>query len=156
MNCCSMDQSTLRALGDEVLGFKSVSNWAEGRDAPEVKEFNEAYAERYEGKIPSLNVAGGYVTASQVAQVLEENGLVTGADLVAAISATTFADSILGETVFDEYNNPVSPVYIREVQEVDGQLLNVPIETFPAVDQWLGMDPEEAMARPTYSPQLQG
>lgn len=156
MNCCSMDQATLRALGDEVLGFKSVSNWAEGRDAPEVKEFNEAYAERYEGKIPSLNVAGGYVTASQVAQVLEENGLVTGADLVAAISATTFADSILGETVFDEYNNPVSPVYIREVQEVDGQLLNVPIETFPAVDQWLGMDPEEAMARPTYSQQFQG
>ena len=80
----------------------------------------------------------------------------TGADLVAAISATTFADSILGETVFDEYNNPVSPVYIREVQEVDGQLLNVPIETFPAVDQWLGMDPEEAMARPTYSQQFQG
>ena len=156
MNCCSIDQATLRAMGDEVLGFNSVSNWAEGRDAPEVKEFNEAYAERYEGKIPSLNVAGGYVTASQVAQVLEENGLVTGADLVAAISDTTFEDSILGKTVFDEYNNPVSPVYIREVQEVDGQLLNVPIETFDAVDQWLGMDPDEAMARPNYSQQFQG
>ncbi|WP_225753074.1 ABC transporter substrate-binding protein [Actinotalea sp. Marseille-Q4924] len=156
LNCCSMDQATLRAMGDEVLGFHSVSNWAEGRDAPEVQEFNEAYAERYEGKIPSLNVAGGYVTASQVAQVLEENGLVTGAELVAAISDTTFEDSILGKTVFDEYNNPVSPVYIREVQEVDGQLLNVPIETFDAVDQWLGMDPEEAMARPNYSQQFQG
>jgi branched-chain amino acid transport system substrate-binding protein len=156
LNCCSMDQATLRAMGDEVLGFHSVSNWAEGRDAPEVTEFNEAYAERYEGKIPSLNVAGGYVTASQVAQVLEENGLVTGADLVAAISDTTFERSILGKTVFDEYNNPVSPVYIREVQEVDGQLLNVPIETFDAVDQWLGMDPDEAMARPNYSQQFQG
>lgn len=156
MNCCSMDQATLRALGAEVLGIHSVSNWAEGRDAPEVQEFNAAYAERYEGKIPSLNVAGGYVTASQVAQVLEENGLVTGEELVAAISAGTFEDSVLGKTVFDEYNNPVGPVYIREVQEVDGQLLNVPVETFDAVDQWLGMDPDEAMARPNYSQQFQG
>lgn len=156
MNCCSLDQATLRALGDEVLGFKSISYWAEGRDSEAVAEFSEAYAERFEGKIPSLNVAGGYVTASLVAKVLEEKGLLTGEDLVAAIAGTTFEDSIFGRIGFDEFNNTVAPIYIREVQEVDGQLMNVPIREFQDVDQWLDMDPEEAMARPTYSQSFQG
>lgn len=156
MNCCSLDQATLRALGDEVLGFKSISYWAEGRDSEAVAEFSDAYAERFDGKIPSLNVAGGYVTASVVAKALEENGLLTGEDLVAAIADATFEDSIFGRISFDEFNNTVAPIYIREVQDVDGQLKNVPIREFEDVDQWLGMDPEEAMARPTYSQSFQG
>ncbi len=156
MNCCGMDQATLRALGDEVLGFKSISYWAEGRQSPVVEEFNNAYAERYEGKIPSANVAGGYMTASLVAKVLEENGLVTGEDLVAAIGDASFEDSVLGKVSWDEYNNTVGSVYIREVQERDGKLYNVPIREFNDVDQWLGLDPDEAMARETYSQSFQG
>jgi branched-chain amino acid transport system substrate-binding protein len=156
MNCCALDQATLRALGDEVLGFHSVSNWAEGRDSDVVREFNEAYGEKNDGKIPSLNVAGGYMTASLVAQVIEEHGYLNGADLVDAITGITMADSILGEVKFDDYNNMVGPVYIREVQEVDGKLYNVPIQTFEAVDQWLGKSPEDALAQPTYSQDFQG
>lgn len=155
-NCCGMDQATLRALGEEVLGFNSVSYWAEGRDSEAVAAFAAAYAERYEGKIPSGNVAGGYQTAALVAQVLAEKGLVTGADLVSAISEYTFEDSIFGSVSFDDYNNTVAPVYIREVQQTDLGLVNVPIRTFEGVDQWLGLDPEEAMARPTYTQDFQG
>jgi len=156
MNCCAMDQATLRALGDEVLGFKSISYWAEGRESPVVTEFNEAYGERFEGKIPSANVAGGYMTASLVAKVLEANGLVTGADLVTAIGDVSFDDSVLGAVSWDEFNNTVGSVYIREVQERDGKLYNVPIKEYPAVDQWLGLDPTESMARETYSQSFQG
>jgi branched-chain amino acid transport system substrate-binding protein len=156
MNCCSLDQATLRALGDEVLGFHSVSNWAEGRDNDLVHEFNDAYAAKFDGKIPSLNVAGGYMTASLVAQVIKDHGYVTGADLVAAISDITMEDSILGKAKFDDYHNLVAPVYIREVQKIDGKLYNVPIETFDAVDQWLGRSPKEALAQPNYSQDFQG
>jgi branched-chain amino acid transport system substrate-binding protein len=156
MNCCSMDQATLRALGAEVEGFHSVSNWAEGRDSDLVREFNDAYGKKFDGKIPSLNVAGGYQTASLVAQVLQEHGYVTGADLVAAISGIDMADSILGKVTFDDYHNPISPVYIREVQEIDGKFYNVPIETFEAVDQWLGRSPKEALAQENYSQSFQG
>jgi branched-chain amino acid transport system substrate-binding protein len=157
MNCCSLDQATLRALGDEVLGFHSVSNWAEGRDSDVVREFNEAYSDKYEGKIPSLNVAGGYMTASLVASVIEENGYLTGAELVEAISAITIEDSILGKVTFDDYHNLIAPVYIREVtKHDDGKLYNTPIETFEAVDQWLGRSPEEALAQPNYSQDFQG
>jgi branched-chain amino acid transport system substrate-binding protein len=138
MNCCGMDQATLRALGAEIEGFNSVSYWAEGRDSDVVREFADAYGDKFEGKIPSANVAGGYMTAALVAGVLEENGLLTGEELVTAITSFTFDDSIFGRVSWDDYNNTVGPVYIREVQEVDGKLMNVPVETFEDVDQWLG------------------
>jgi branched-chain amino acid transport system substrate-binding protein len=156
MNCCGMDQATLRALGAEIEGFTSVSYWAEGRDSDVVREFNAAYGDKFEGKIPSANVAGGYMTASLVAKVLEEKGLVTGEDLVSAITEFTFDDSIFGRVSFDDYNNTVGPVYIREVQEVDGQLMNVPIKTYEDVDQWLGQDPAEVLEQQPYSQSNQG
>ncbi|GGH43612.1 ABC transporter substrate-binding protein [Microbacterium album] len=156
MNCCGMDQATLRTLGADIEGFRSISYWAEGRESPVVEEFSAAYSERYDGRIPSANVAGGYMTASLVAAVLEENGLVTGEDLVAAITAHEFEDSIFGKASFDDYNNMTSPVYVREVREVDGVYKNVPIATFEDVDQWLGKSPEEILEQPTYSQDFQG
>ena len=156
MNCCSMDQATLRALGGEIEGFNSVSYWAEGRDSKAVTEFAEAYSERYDGKLPSANVAGGYMTASLVAAVLAEHGLVTGEDLVEAITSFTFDDSIFGRVSWDDYNNTVGPVYIREVKEVDGKWTNVPVRTYEDVDQWLGQDPATILKRPPYTQSFQG
>lgn len=157
VNCCAADQGTLRTMGDSIIGLKSISYWAEGRDSEVVTEFIEAYKEFSDGKVPGAYVAGGYITASLVASVLEENGLVTGEELVSAITEYTFEDSIFGRVQWDEYNNTVGPVYIREVEKLDdGNLYNVPIATFEDVDQWLGRTPEEALAQPTYSQTFQG
>jgi len=156
-NCCAADQGTLRAMGDDIIGLKSTSYWGEGRESEAVDEFIEAYKEFSDGNIPGLYVAGGYMTASLVAQVLEEHGLLTGSDLVSAISEYTYEDSIIGRISFDEYNNLVGPVYVREVQKMDdGSLLNVPIATFEDVDQWLGRTPEDALSLPNYSQDFQG
>ena len=157
LNCCASDQGTLRTMGDQIEGLKSVSYWAEGRDSEVVTEFVDAYKEFSGGKVPGAYVAGGYITASLVASVLEESGLVTGEDLVSAITEYTFEDSIFGKVSWDDYNNTIGPVYIREVQKLDdGNLYNVPIATIEDVDQWLGKDPEDALAQPTYSQTFQG
>lgn len=157
MNCCSLDQGTLRAMGDQVVGVKSISYWSEGRDSDAVAEFIDAYKEFADGKVPGAYVAGGYMTASLVASVLKEKGLVTGEELVAAITEYTFEDSIFGRVSWDEYNNMVGPVYVREVTEGDdGNFYNTPVATFEDVDQWLGRTPEEALAQPTYSQSFQG
>lgn len=156
-NCCAADQGTLRAMGDRILGLKSISYWAEGRDSEAVAEFIEAYKEFSGGKIPGAYVAGGYMTASLVASVLKEKGLVTGSDLVEAIADYTFEDSIFGRVSWDDYNQMIGPVYVREVEKLDdGNLYNVPIATMEDVDQWLGRDPEAAMQQPTYSQDFQG
>jgi branched-chain amino acid transport system substrate-binding protein len=157
LNCCAADQGTLRTMGEQIEGLKSISYWAEGRDSEVVTEFIDAYKEFSGGKVPGAYVAGGYITASLVASVLEESGLVTGEDLVSAITEYTFEDSIFGRVSWDEYNNTIGPVYIREVQMLDdGNLYNVPIATIEDVDQWLGKDPEDALAQPTYSQTYQG
>ncbi len=157
LNCCAADQGTLRTMGDQIVGLKSVSYWAEGRDSEVVTEFVDAYKDFSGGKVPGAYVAGGYITASLVASVLEEKGLVTGEDLVSAITEYTFEDSIFGRVSWDEYNNTIGPVYIREVQKLDdGQLYNVPIAEVEDVDQWLGRAPEDALAQPTYSQTFQG
>ncbi len=155
LNCCALDQGTLRAIGDQSLGIKSVSYWAEGRDGSANKVFNEAYKKFSNGKIPGAYVAGGYMTASLVAQVIKEKGLLKGKELVAAITSYTYSDSIFGKVSWD-YNNMVGPVYIREVKKVDGALYNVPIATYEGVDQWLGRTPKDAMAQPVYSQTYQG
>ncbi len=81
----------------------------------------------------------------------------TGEELVAAITESTFEDNIFGRVSFDEYNNTVGPVYIREVElREDGNLYNTPIATYEDVDQWFGQDPEEALQQPTYSQDFQG
>ncbi|WP_449570474.1 ABC transporter substrate-binding protein [Microbacterium sp. MC2] len=157
LNCCALDQGTLRAMGDQVVGVKSVSYWAEGRESGAVAEFIEAYKEFADGKVPGAYVAGGYMTASLVASVFKEKGLVTGEDLVSAITEYTFEDSIFGRVSWDDYNQMVGPVYVREVTAGDdGNFYNTPIATFEDVDQWLGRTPEEAMAMPTYSQTFQG
>lgn len=157
LNCCAADQGTLRTMGDQIVGLKSISYWAEGRDSEAVAEFIEAYKDFADGKVPGAYVAGGYMTASLVASVLREKGLVTGEELVSAITEYTFEDSIFGRVSWDEYNNMVGPVYVREVTAGDdGNLYNTPIATFEDVDQWLGRTPEEALAQPTYSQTFQG
>ncbi len=157
LNCCAIDQGTLRAMGDQVVGVKSVSYWAEGRDSDAVAEFIDAYKEFADGKVPGAYVAGGYMTASLVASVFKEKGLVTGEDLVSAITEYTFEDSIFGRVSWDDYNQMVGPVYVREVTAGDdGNFYNTPIATFEDVDQWLGRTPEEALAMPTYSQSFQG
>lgn len=142
-NCCAADQGTLRSMGDRSIGLKSVSYWAEGRDAPATKEFVDATIEDL-GIVPGAYIAGGYMTASLVAKVIEEEGLLVGSDLVDAITSFTFPESIFGEVTWDDYNNTVMPVYIREVaKHDDGLLYNDVIEEYLAVDQWLGDGPPD-------------
>jgi branched-chain amino acid transport system permease protein len=52
---------------------------------------------------------------------------------------------------FDEYGNPVQNVYIREVEEVNGQLQNTVIDTFEEVSQFWSYDPQGFLENPTYT-----
>lgn len=150
MNCCSADQGTLVSLdkagsGDNIVGLKSVSYWAEGAENDATKKFVEDYT-KATGTIPGAYIAGGYATASLLAKVLEEKGRVVGADLVSDITSFTFEDSIFGKVSWEQGNNMVGPVYIREVtRHDDGKLYNDVIAESDEVSQFLGKDPQEVI-----------
>lgn len=152
VNCCTVDQGNLQSLGDMALGIQSVSYWAEGRDAPEVKAFNEMYFAEY-GKLPSINVAGAYLTASVFDQALQAtDGKARGTDLTDAIRQIDISDSIYGALTFDEYNNVVGPIYVREVvKRDDGELWNVPIETYDSVSQFWTYGADQILGEQAYS-----
>lgn len=149
-NCCTLDQAILEDVGDIALGIKSVAYYAEG--APQVADFVEAFEAKY-GIIPSVYAFGAYATAQMLAATLA--GLdekVTGEELVAAIKSADLSDSPWGKVSFDDYNNLVAPVLVRDVvARDDGKLWNVEIGEFPDVSQFWTFDPEEFLASPPFS-----
>ena len=145
LNCCALDQGTLVSLdkagnGDKILGVKSVSYWAEGSDNKSTEAFVKKYTEAT-GTIPGAYIAGGYMTADLVAQVLKKKGLEVGADLVSSITSFTFGASIFGKVSWEKGNNMVAPVYVREVKRhADGKLYNDVVAQYDSVSQYLGKD----------------
>jgi branched-chain amino acid transport system substrate-binding protein len=151
-NCCLVDQSTLREVGPEAEGLNSVSYYAEGREgSAALDKFIDGYKEKY-GKIPSLNVAGAYITAEVFAKALEATGGDAGGEaLIAAARDVVFEDSLYGPMKYDEMNNPVANIYVREVKKNgDGDYVNVPVETFDAVSQFWNYEKDEYLADPPY------
>lgn len=157
LNCCALDQGTLVSLdksgsGDKIVGVKSVSYWAEGADHPATQAFVKKYTEAT-GTIPGAYIAGGYMTASLLAQVLKEKGLVAGPDLVSEITSFKFDDSIFGKVSWEKGNNMVAPVYVREVKRhADGKLYNDVVAEYDNVSQFLGKDPQTVIDRDKSQP----
>lgn len=149
-NCCTLDQAILQDVGDISLGIKSVSYYAEGGDR--VADFVEAFEAEY-GVIPSVYAMGAYATAQMLAATLEDaDEKPTGADLITAIKAADLSDTVWGDVSFDDYNNIIGPVLVREVSKRDdGQLWNTVIDEFDDVSQFWTFDPEEFLANPPYS-----
>lgn len=156
-NCCAVDQATLRAIGDLALDITSVSYWAEGRESPEVEKFVSLYEDKH-GKIPSLNVAGAYLTAGVFAEALKSTGgVVDGAAFVTAMRGISLEDSLYGPMSFDDHNNPTGPMYIRHVEKrADGVLWNVVDKTYEDVSQFWTYDPAEFLENPAYSRSFTG
>ena len=63
----------------------------------------------------------------------------------------TFDDSLYGPLKYDEMNNPVGPVYVREVKKnADGDYWNVPIKTYDDVSQFWTFNKDEYLKAPAY------
>lgn len=115
--------------------------------------FEEAYDE-----IPSVYAASAYAAAEWIARALEEadGDIGSGTEIIDAIEAVQL-DTPLGPMQLDDYNNPDTNVYLREVQERnDGTLWNVPVETYEEVSQFYDFPPEEFLDNPVYSRDYQG
>lgn len=149
-NCCTLDQAIIQDVGDISLGVKSVSFYTEGADR--VGDFVAKFEERY-GVIPSLYAIGAYVSGQMLVAALEGlDAKPAGDELIEAMKGADLSGSLWGDVSFDDYNNLVGPVMVREVVERDdGVLWNVVIEEIPDVSQFWTFDPEEFLAAPPFS-----
>ena len=151
-NCCFADQVFLREVGEEALGLQSFTYWAEGRDAPLVRSFVQAYEQQHK-EIPSLYAAGAYTMAQVIAEALKRTGgKIEGADFINAARQVSLSESLYGALTFDDTNNVVGPVYLTRVQRRDdGTLWSVVERSFPKVSQFGTEGKEAFLEHPVFS-----
>lgn len=136
----------LRQMGEGALGGLSALQYTDVLDTEENAAFVSAFEEAY-GKTPSAPAEHGYVAMHQVMDAIEAAGIEDRAAFVEALHGFEM-DAPRGPVHIGEYGNVVQNIYINEVQRVDGELKNVPIETFTEVSQFGPFEPEEYMSDP--------
>ena len=118
----------LESMGDTAAGIITTYHYSLERDDPLNNEFREAYREANGGRSPDLFSIGGYDGMHLIYEALKATeGDASGDALIEAAKGMAW-DSPRGPMSIDP-----ETVYIREVQEVDGELQNVIIHEIPDV-----------------------
>jgi branched-chain amino acid transport system substrate-binding protein len=158
------DQSSIRTLApDQVLGIIAFSHYAEGRDDPVTRRFDEDFA-RANHALPSYMAAAFYTAAEWLGAALEKVGGDVGdtTRFLDAVRAIRLSDTPFGPQRLDKYGNPIENVYVREVRPVPegyaqyAKVWNVVIKTYPGVSQFWTYDPDKYLQQPVYSDTYQG
>ncbi len=146
------DQSALRSMGPEAEGIVTPLHYADGLDTPANKKFVRDYQDAY-NKLPAYYGENCYTAARWLVAALEKvNGNVEDRDgLLKALGSISLTDTPRGPVKLDKYGNPVQNVYVRKVQTVNGQLVNVPIFTYPNVSQFWNYNPDDFLKQPVFS-----
>jgi branched-chain amino acid transport system substrate-binding protein len=129
------DDGVLEAMGDATLGLITSFHYSYAHDSPENKAFVKAYAEVNGTKMrPNFMACAGYDGMAAIAQALEKTKGSTDPDaLMAAFKGMRIA-SPRGPIMIDpETRDIVQTVYIRRVEKVNGQLVNVEFDKFENV-----------------------
>lgn len=121
------DGAVLTAQGDDALGVQTALNYTHLLDNAENVEFVEAYREAYDTD-PSGYAMQSYDSALLLDLAIDSiDGEVTPEAIAEAIADVGEIPSPRGPFILGEDHNPAQTFYMREVQELDGQLGNVVI-----------------------------
>lgn len=124
----------LESMGDTARGVITTYHYTLERDDPLNNEFVAAYREANNGRSPDLFSYGGYDGMHLIYEALKEtNGDASGDALIEAAKGMSWQSPRGPMSIDPETRDVVQTVYIREVQEVDGELQNVIIHEIPEV-----------------------
>ncbi len=144
----AVDEEILEQQQADAEGIISTLHYSRELDTPE----NEAFVERFEGtydRVVSRYAEAGWSSGLLLEEALDGLDAVDYDTLTAAL-ADVAIDAPRGPISFDEYGQAVYNIYVREVQEVDGDYRNVVIDTIPEVSQFWTYDPDEYLDYPPY------
>lgn len=129
-------EPNLPQLGDAALGVYSSLLYSPMIKTPENERFVAEFKKRM-GSMPANEGPNGYVGMHAIVDAINavHGDLSDKLKFMAALKAVKF-NSPKGEISIDKYGQVIQTMYIREVEKVDGQLANVPIASYPNVDQF--------------------
>jgi branched-chain amino acid transport system substrate-binding protein len=138
---------SLPAMGKSAIGGLSALQYSDALDTPEFKKFRDAYMAKY-NEPPMATSEHGYVAMKMVLNAVNETGGKDRAKLIDALRKTNMPDAPRGPVKLDDYGNPIQNIYINEVKEVGGKMLNVAIAKVENVSQFGPYDAKTYLADP--------
>jgi branched-chain amino acid transport system substrate-binding protein len=124
----------LDGMGETALGIITTFHYTLERDDPINNEFVEGYTSANNGREPDLFSIGGYDGMHLIYEPLTATeGDASGDALVEAAKGMAWESPRGPMSIDPETRDVIQTVYIREVQEVDGELQNVIIDEIPDV-----------------------
>ena len=129
-------ESNLPQLGDATLGMYSSLFYTPMLKTPENQAFVAEFRKRMHAS-PNNEGPNGYVGAHAIVDAIDalHGDLSDKMKFIAALRAIKF-DSPKGPISLDKYGQVIQTMYIRQVQMVDRKPENVPIASYPNVDQF--------------------
>lgn len=143
------DEVELAQQQQQAEGIITMLHYSAVLDTDLNMAFSDAFSEAY-GRSVSRYAEAGYAAGQVLEAALEQvEGEVTYEALNDAIG-TVEIEAPRGPIRFDDYGQAVYNVYIREVQEVDGEWQNTVTGTIEDVSQFWTYDPEEYLEFETF------
>ena len=148
----TVDEGILHRMGSEAEGVISSGWYTAAIDTPDNREHAEAFYNEY-GYDPGYYVNGAYTACMFLESALEavDGRVEDKGDFMAALREVHLDASPRGEIRIDRLGNPIMPIYIRRVEEVDGRLQNVVLHRYDDVSQFWTYDEEWFLEQPVYS-----
>jgi branched-chain amino acid transport system substrate-binding protein len=134
-------EEELPNMGDVAVGTTTVFHWSLAGERPANKAFVSAWKKEYgQNEIPNfLSVGSWDGTALIFEAIKQQKGKLDPERTMEIFKGWKFADSPRGPISIDpETRDIIQPEYLREVRKVNGQLMNVELETLSKAvkDPW--------------------
>ena len=125
------EEDVLPTQGDAAMGIRTTLHWSFVLDNPENNAFKEAFQER-SGRDADVFAVQGYDTGRVIAEMLDRvEGDTSDVDgMIEALDGISFASPRGPFTLDSTSQSPRHNEYLREVQEVGGELHNAVLDNF--------------------------
>jgi len=115
----------LKSVGDIAIGTITVFHYDPNHDSKLNRDFVKAYRESY-NRLPDIYAVGGYDGTHLIYEALKKTGGKTdGEGLIAAAKGMKWESPRGPISIDPETRDIVENVYIRRVEKVNGELVNV-------------------------------
>lgn len=145
------DDLVIQQQGDAAIGVVTALNYTRTLETPENQSFVVNYVKRHK-RIPTAYAEYSYVGGRVIREGIEgaKGKVEDSAAVVAAMKKVNFR-APRGPFRFDEYNNPISPIYIFEVQKEGASYVNKVIARYDDVSQFYPWGAKAYLAKPRYT-----
>ncbi len=126
-------EAAVKAMGDNALGIITAWHYDYKLDTPENKRFVKDFNDMH-GRNPDFFSIGGYDGMHAIYETLKKTGGKTDGDILIKAAKGLKWTSPRGPMSIDpETRDVVQTVYIRRVEKVGNELVNVPFDRVPDV-----------------------